>query len=311
MQADQAQQQKQLSDHLLDAAGISVDRLPMLNVIFDRMATHCADNLRTLSASPSYFSLSMVRNGRLGDILEEYENRAVAAVFNAPEWDARILIGLDRDFIFTMVEVLFGADGTEPPLDEERSFSNVEVRVAQVLFERIGRALQSSFAATSEATFKLERIETRMDFAVVGRRNNMAVCANILLQALNRGGEMFVVIPHSALNPLRQSLSQVMSGENTTMDPNWSRQMHTEIERTEVELKAVLEEHELTLGEVGDFKIGQVIELSATPRTLARLECNDQLLFWCEIGQLDGHYSLRIKDQVDQKQEFIDDILPR
>lgn len=310
-EAAHAEHQKQLSDRLLDAAGISVERLPMLNVIFDRMTTYCADALRTMSTSPSYFSLSSVHNGRLGDILEAYEPNAIAAVFYTPEWDSRILVGFDRDFVFTMIEVLFGSDGAEPPLDEERSFTNVEIRVTQALIDRVGKALQMAFATTSEITLKLERIETRMDFAVIGRRNNMVVCANLLLQSLGRGGELFVVIPHSALNPLRQSLTHVTSGDVTSSDPNWSRQMKTEIQRTEVELKAVLEERMLTLDEVANLRVGQVIELRATPRTLVRLECNDELLFWCQLGQSDGCYALQVANPVDQKREFIDDILSR
>jgi flagellar motor switch protein FliM len=306
-----ADHQKQLSDHLLDAAGISVDRLPMLNVIFDRMATLCGDALRSMSTSPCYFSLSNIHNGRLGDILEAYEPNAIAAVFYASEWDSRIVVGFDRDFVFTMIEVLFGSDGTEPPLDEERSFTNVEIKVTQALIDRVGKALQMAFASTSRITLKLERIETRMDFAVIGRRNNMAVCVNILLQALARGGELFVVIPHSALNPLRQSLTHVTPGDGQSTDPGWSRQMHTEIERTEVALTAVLEEQMLTLDDVANFQIGQVIDLRATPRSLIRLECNDQTLFWCHLGQSEGCYSLKIADPVDQKQEFIDDILSR
>lgn len=308
---NQGDHQKPLSDRLLDAAGISVDRLPMLNVIFDRMANYCADSFRTMSASPSYFSVSGIHNGRLGDTLEAYEPNAIAAVFHVPEWDSRILVGFDRDFIFTMIEVLFGSDGAEPPLDDERSFTNVEIRVSQALIDRVGKALQMAFATISQITLKLERIETRMDFAVIGRRNNMAVCANLLLQALARGGELFVIIPHSALNPLRQSLTHVVSGDASSSDPNWSRQMQTEIQRTEVQLKAVLEEHMLTLDEVANLRVGQVIELDATPRTLIRLECNDQLLYWCELGQSNGSYALRVTDPVDQKREFIDDILSR
>ena len=76
-------------------------------------------------------------------------------------------------------------------------------------------------------------------------------------------------------------------------------------------LKAVLEERPFSLGEVAKFHVGQVIELDATPRTLARLESNNQVLFWCQIGQLDGFYAMQVADPVDQKREFVDDILSR
>jgi len=311
MNAPQPQaQHNDIRDMLLDAAGLSLDRLPMLHVIFDRMATYCADGLRHLAASPSYYSLSHVESGRIGDLLEMYEANAVAGVFHVPVWDSHIIAGFDRDFVFTMVEVLFGADGTEPPVDDERSFSNIEIRIAQALFDVVGKALQASFALITDAQFKFERIETRMDFAVIGRRNNMAVAAKFLLQALNRGGEMFIIIPQAALTPMRQTLARV-STESTARDPGWTKQIHTEVKKTEVKLRAVLEEHPATLEEVANFQVGQVIQLQATPRSRVKLESSDQPLFWCHLGQAEGYYTLRVDDFIDQEQEFVDDVINR
>jgi flagellar motor switch protein FliM len=300
-----------IRDMLLDSAGLSLDRLPMLHVIFDRMTTSCAEHLRHMAASPMYYSLSGLESGRVSEILEMYEANAVAGIFHAPEWDSHILIGFDRDFIYTMVEVLFGSDGSEAPVEEARGFSTIELRMAQTLFEQVAKALQASFALVTDTKFKLERIETRMDFAVIGRRNNQAVAAKFLLQALNRGGEMFVVIPQSVLNPMRKVLSRVVSGESSGRDPRWMKQIATEVKKTEVTLKAVLEERFLSLGEIADLKVGDVIELQATPRSRVKLEGNNQGLFWCNIGQSEGSYVLKVDEHIDQEKEFLDDVLPR
>src|SRR5258705_2593511 len=128
------------SDQLLGAAGLSVERMPMLHVIFDQMTNLCAEGLRSMSPSQSYFSLSSVGSSRLSDILERYESESIAAVFYAQAWDGRVMIGFDRDFVYTMVELLFGADGAEPPLDMPRVFSNVEMHVAEALFEQFSKA---------------------------------------------------------------------------------------------------------------------------------------------------------------------------
>lgn len=300
-----------IRDMLLDSAGLSLDRLPMLHVIFDRMTTSCAEHLRHMAASPMYYSLSGLESGRVSEILEIYEANAVAGIFHAPEWDSHILIGFDRDFIYTMVEVLFGSDGSEAPVEEARGFSTIELRMAQTLFEQVAKALQASFALVADTKFKLERIETRMDFAVIGRRNNQAVAAKFLLQALNRGGEMFVVIPQSVLNPMRKVLSRVVSSESSGRDPRWMKQIATEVKKTEVTLKAVLEERFLSLGEIADLKVGDVIELQATPRSRVKLEGNHQGLFWCNIGQSEGTYVLKVDEHIDQEKEFLDDVLPR
>lgn len=311
MNAMTPQPRGDIRDMLLDAAGLSLDRLPMLHVIFDRVATHCADGLRHLAASQCYYSLSHIESGRIGDVLEEYEGNAVVGVFNAPGWDSHVLVGFDRDFVFTMVEALFGSDGSEPPIDDERPFTNIETRICQTLFELVAKAMKESFSVITNTTFKFERLETRLDFAVIGRRNNQSVVAKFLLQAINRGGEMFVMIPQSALTPMRQTLARAFTGDSSVRDPAWVKQIRKEVQKTEVTLNAILESREISLDEIARLHVGQVLSLSATPKTKVKLEGNDQPLFWCQLGQAEGVYKLRIEDMVDQEQEFIDDILPR
>ncbi|MFD1695845.1 flagellar motor switch protein FliM [Roseibium aestuarii] len=300
-----------ITDRLLDAAGISVDRLPMLPVVFDRMARVMADALRQKSASPSYISVSCIENDRIGDILDEFESNALVAVLYSAEWDARVLVGFDRDFIFTLAEVLFGGDGTEPPIDEERNFSNIETRLARTVFDVAARALEESFEPIARTSLKLERIESRMDFAIVGRRNNPAVVARLLLQAIGRGGEVFVIMPHSTLNPLRQRLSQVLAGEMSTRDKQWTQHFHNEIQRTEVRLEAILEEREMTLADIASLQVGQMIELQATVRSPVTLSCNQQPIFTCQLGQLNGSYTLQIEDLINDEKDLIDDLRNR
>lgn len=304
-------------DKLLDATGISIDRLPMLQLIFDRLATNCADSVRQMSSSPAYFSFAGVQSQRTGEALRDHAYNAIAGIFHSPEWDSRILVGFDRDLIFTIVEVLFGADGSEPAYkyepdfpDDERPYTNIEMQVAQALFELVARNLKTAFAPVCDASFNFERIETRMDFATIGSRSNLAIKAQFLIQGLDNCGGMFVVIPQTALNPYRQNLSRVLSG-SAARDPRWSKQIQSKVQHTEVTLAAVLEERSISLGEISALQIGQVIELQASPRSLVRLQCNDETVFWCQLGQRDGSYVLKIQDSANQEQEFFDDLLSR
>lgn len=292
---------------LIEAGGLSLDRLPMLHVVFDRLTSGCSDNLKHLLASPAFFSFSGVRSGRFGEMLDAYDNNAVAGIFHAPEWDSHILVGLDRDFLYTMVEALFGSDGGEPPVEEERAFSALELKLAHTIFEQVGKALESSFSLVSMTPFKLERTETRMEFAVIGGRSNKAVEAKFGLQALNRGGEMFIILPQSVINPMRPALSRVLTGDSAGRDPKWTQQISAEVQKARVTLRAVLEERTLTLGEIADLKIGQVLELDATPATRVKLEGNDRPLFWCHMGQAQGSYMLRVDEVIAQDKGDTDD----
>jgi flagellar motor switch protein FliM len=310
MAATQSPPRTSLTDILLDQAGLSLERLPMLHVIFDRVASQCSDALRQISTTPAYLQLDELTTGRIGDILDG-SGAAVAAVYHSRELDSQILIGLDRAFVFTLIEAMFGGDGSEPPFGDERVLSTIETRVVQLICDHAANALQASFAAVAPATFKFERMETRMDFAVIGRRNNHAVVAHVMLQALERTGRLFIVIPQVALNPIRQNLARDATAEASPRDPRWTKQLEAEVGRTTVSLRAVIEEPGLTLGDVAALRVGEVLKLRATPRTPIKLEAQDQALFWCQLGQADGLYTVCVEDRIDQRQEFLDGIAGR
>jgi flagellar motor switch protein FliM len=231
------------------------------------------------------------------------------AIFQAQAWDTRILIGLDDQLVFATVEALFGGDSSEPPVPTGRPLSTVETDVAQIMFEQSAKALQTAFSAFVETTFKFERMETRVDFANVVPRSSFAVMASIQLRILDRDGEMFIVIPQSGLTAIRQSLGRDVANDTATRDPRWSRQIRDEISRTEVAIRAVIEEKSFCLEDIAALQVGQILKLQATARSRVKLESSDHALFWCQLGQADGRYTLRIEEPVDQEQEFLDDIL--
>jgi flagellar motor switch protein FliM len=298
-----------IRDLLLDAANPSIDQLPLLPVIFDRLGTQLAERLRGLSSALPHVSLNSLTAARVGDTLDTYEMRAVVGLFYAPGWDTRVIVGFDRDFVYSATEMLLGGDGSEPPAEDVRNLSNIEVQISQFLFDQVAPAMQAAFAGVSETRFRLERTETRMDFAGAGRRSQPAVVARFILQAINRGGEMFIIIPQSVLSPIRQALSRVVQKDVTPSDPAWARKINEKVKRTEVTIRAVAETRDLTLGDLASLRVGQVLKLQATTRSRIKVESSEQPLFWAFLGQNEGCYTLCIDESIDPEREFINDVL--
>ena len=303
--------QADFRDLLLKASNLSIDQLPLLPVILDRVGAQLAERLRTLSSALPHVTLNELTTARIGDTLDAYEMRAVTGLFYAVGWDAPVIAGFDRDFVFSAVEMLLGGDGSESPVEDERNLSSVEVQISQYIFEEVGTALQAAFAGISSPRFRLERTETRMDFAGAGRRNHQAIVAKFILQAINRGGEMFVIIPQSALLPMRKALARPAPSDTAPTDSTWTRQMGQEIRRASVTIRAVAETRALTLGDVADLHVGQILALEATANSRIRVESADQPLFWAYLGQNDGYHTLCIDETFDEQREFINEVLAR
>jgi flagellar motor switch protein FliM len=81
--------------------------------------------------------------------------------------------------------------------------------------------------------------------------------------------------------------------------------MQQEIQNTDVEISAVLEERRMTLVELASLKVGQLLPLDARVDGRIRLISNNEPLFLCEIGQSEGRFALRV-DQVLERQGRIE-----
>ena len=307
----QAEVRRDGPERLLDSAGVSVERMPMLHVIFDRMATQCSESLRQLSTAPAYVTVSSMKTERIGNILESYEGRAVVAVLHAQSWDARVMFGLENRLVFTLVEALYGGDGTEMPYVESRALTNIELRVAQKILDLVARTLQAGFSSVVETRFKFERLESRMDFAVIAPRNNFSVITQINVRVLGRAGELFIVIPQAALTPIRQNLSRDLSNEVSAPDPFWSKKIHSEVGRAEVSVRAVIEErlHSRRYRRPlcrQDPRIAGRRRAAASSSKEIRSRCSG-----ASSGRRKANIHCESTISIDSEQEFLDDLLGR
>lgn len=298
-----------LRERLLAGGGLSIERLPLLRTVFEDMASRLEEAFRGVCDPSAKFLVAEIAAGRTNDILQSLECCASTAAFVGLEQESKLLTGIDRKFVFALLEALFGADGSEAPFEDDRELSKVEIRVARFAFGRSIEALEASFASVANISFDTTRTPIGADIAVDGRKNAWTMMCRCRLSAFGREGEMVLAIPQTVLDPFREALSREPFVGAPLLDSDWAKRMENRVTQTEVSVHAVMEKPGLTLADIARLEVGQIVELPISPTSLIKLECEGQALFWCELGQKDGVYTIRIEDLVDQDQEFIDDVL--
>ncbi len=287
---------------LFDKAAFSATRYPRLQTVFERMLVANVDALREVFATPPQYVFKDIQAEPLGKVLDAIHEEGIAAIFAVPEWRSRIVFTIDRAFVYAITELAFGGDGAEPPFEAKRRFSHIEKNVSRAVLSVAARALQASLAPVSSAlTLVFERIETAMDTVSIDNRDSKAVVARFELRAAGRVGRLQLVIPEAAVRATRTPTGA--PGEEPSADSPEAGlyfQMQREIKKTDVQLTAILEERQVTLAEVAAFRVGQVIPLDARIDGRIRLECNSQPLFTCEVGQLEGAYTLRVDETLER-----------
>jgi flagellar motor switch protein FliM len=284
---------------ILNSALVSYERLPMLEIVFDRLVRMLSTSLRNFTSDNVEVSLDNITAIRFGDYLNSIPLPAMLGVFKAEEWDNFGLLMVDSTLTYSIVDVLLGGRrGTAAMRIEGRPYTTIERNLVERLISVVLNDLTSTFDPLSPVTFRFERLETNPRFAAIARPANAAVLARLRVDMEDRGGRMELLLPYATLEPVRELLLQMFMGEKFGRDSIWETHLSGELWQTDVEINAVLDEFPMTLGEVLAWKPGTKLDLDCTPQSMVELRCGDVQLFRGPMGRRGGHIAVKIQDRL-------------
>ncbi|NKC31689.1 flagellar motor switch protein FliM [Falsiroseomonas selenitidurans] len=274
---------------------VSYERLPMLEIVFDRLVRLMSTALRNFTSDNVEVSIDGITSLRFGDYLNSIPLPAMISVFKAEEWDNYGLVVVDSALIYSVVDVLLGGRrGTSPMRIEGRPYTTIERTLVQRLVGVVLSDLSDAFAPISNVRFRFERLEVNPRFAAISRNSNAAVLVRLRVDMENRGGELQLLLPYATLEPVRELLLQQFMGEKFGRDSIWETHLAEELRQTGVALDVVLDEQTMSLADVLRLKVGDSIALGVGPGAPVRLRCGDTSLFEGHVGRRNDRLAVRV-----------------
>ena len=257
---------------IINSALVSYERLPMLEIVFDRLVRLMTTSLRNFTSDNVEVSLDNISSIRFGDYLNSIPLPAILAVFRAEELDNYGLLTVDSNLIYSIVDVLLGGRrGTAAMRIEGRPYTTIERVLVQRMIEAVLHDLKSAFEPLHPVSFSLDRLETNPRFAAIARPANAAILVKLRIDMEDRGGRIELLLPYATLEPIRKMLLQQFMGEKFGRDNIWEGHLATELWTTQMEVRAVLDEQQVPLSRVLNMQIGDTLMLNATPDSLVEL----------------------------------------
>ncbi|MHA1539729.1 MAG: flagellar motor switch protein FliM [Alphaproteobacteria bacterium] len=283
---------------MLNKTDVNYERLPMLEVVFDRLVRLMSTSLRNFTSDNVEVHLESISSIRFGDYLDDLTETSMIGVFKAEEWDNYGLFTVSSSMIYSVVDVLLGGRRGAPMSMEGRPYTTIERSLVEKMLILVLNDLSVSFDPLSPVTFRFDRLETNARFAVIVRPANISILARFRVEMEERGGAIELLLPYATLEPIREVLLQMFMGEKFGRDSIWEGHLATQLTQTDVVLEAVLEESEMLLTDVLKWDIGSRVILDAAPDTPVTLKCNDVPMFTGGMGQKAGNIAISIDQKL-------------
>ncbi|WP_262691467.1 flagellar motor switch protein FliM [Kordiimonas aestuarii] len=286
---------------LINSALVSYERLPMLDIIFDRMVRMMSTSLRNFTSDNIEVSLDNITSVRFGDYLNSIPLPAMLAVFRAEEWDNYGLMTIDSSLIYSIVDVLLGGRrGTAAMRIEGRPYTTIEQTLVERMISVVLKDMCGAFEPLSPVNFTFDRLETNPRFATIARPPNAAILIKLRVDMEDRGGRLEVLFPYATLEPVRELLLQRFMGEKFGRDSIWETHLATELWRADVDLHAIMDETTMSLRDVMNLQVGQTIMFNKTPNDEVVLKCGDVPMVSGAIGRAGQHVAVQVRQTAER-----------
>jgi flagellar motor switch protein FliM len=280
---------------IIDSAMVSYERLPMLEIVFDRLVRLMTTSLRNFTSDNVEVSLDRITSVRFGEYLNSIPLPSILAVVKAEDWENFGLFTVDSNLIYAMIDVLLGGRrGQTATRVDGRPYTTIESNLVKRMIEVVLADAEQAFRPISPVKFNVDRLETNPRFAAISRPTNAAILVRLRIDMEDRGGAIEMLLPYATIEPIRETLLQSFMGDKFGRDPIWEGHLATEISQAEVEVDAVLYEEMLPLKRLMDLDVGDTLMLELKPDALVKVRCGDVALTEGRMGRVGDRIAVRV-----------------
>jgi flagellar motor switch protein FliM len=279
---------------LLDQSVVNYEKLPMLEVIYDKFERLLSTSLRQYTADNVDVTIVGMTSIRFGDYLNQIPLPAGIVVVNAVGLDDYVLLVYESDLIYAVVDVMLGGRKSKPLPVTGRSFTAIERNILDTLTEIALANLGEAFGPIAPVQFKAERMEVNPRFTVISQEANVAILVTVRVNLEGREGKMQFCLPYATLEPIREQLLQQFMGEKFGQDNIWENHLSQELYHTTMKMDAVLDTLTFSLNDVLEWRVGDTIMLDSRSHSPVQLACGGVVKLVGVMGRAMDYKAVRV-----------------
>ncbi len=270
-------------------------RMPTLEMINERFARHTRISLFNLLRRNADVSVGGVQIMKYGDYIHTlYVPTSINLLRVSPLRGTALLV-MDAKLVFKLVDNFFGGDGRHAKI-EGREFTPTELRLINKVIGQFFGDLEDSWQPVMPLKFEVSGHEVNPAMANVINPSEVVVVSSFQVDLDGGMGEFHVTMPYAMLEPIKDTLVSGYQRAEEELDEQWLSSLQKEVLEAPMELGLSIAERQLTLRDVVDFEVGDIIPIDIPDKL--KLTANRVPIFTCNLGTSRGNLAVKILNEI-------------
>jgi flagellar motor switch protein FliM len=271
--------------------------LPILEAIHERFSHRLRVALFELLHRDVEITIDGMETRGYSDFIATLEAPSSVNIVTLEPLNGPGLVVFEKRLIFAVVDMFFGGRGRmENPL-QPRDFTTTENRFIQRLLTITSRAVEAAWEPFLAVCWKHVSSESNPQFvtAINPQEVLQVITVRITLHE-DVTVTLYFALPFSMLESVRGPLLASLRKEHASRDKHLAKRLREGVENSEITVRGVLAETELTVDELLSLKVGDFIPIEVT--TKATLEAEGVPVYVGQYGVAQGRRALQIDHKI-------------
>jgi flagellar motor switch protein FliM len=280
---------------------VSKEQIRALHILHEDFAKLATASLSGMLRTMVDLELEAVEQISYSEYQLAIASPTCAFVFNMEPLKGGAVLELNTHVASIMIHRLLGGNGFEVPAT--RDFTEIERAVVERVGLRTMVDLQQAWQHVGAFVFRILQLETNPQFIQVTSPNEVILVATFRIKIGPVAGGLSVGYPYLLLESLMARLgAQRWSSSSTAAASPESRSfvLH-ELSQSNLLLRAFLGSTRLTVQELLELRVGQLLPLETKPDDVVRVEINDVPTFSGRPGTHRKHLAVEILGRLDER----------
>lgn len=258
------------------------------------MTTFFSSQLRTYVQ----ISVASVDQIPFEEFIRSIPNMTLINVFEVPPLDGNILMEINPNIAYSMLDRIMGGAGESP--NKVNSLTEIETKIMTNLFERSFDNLREAWATIADIDPILTELEVNPQFLQMISPNETVVVISFNTVIGETSGMINICIPHVVLEPIVPNLSvrYWMQSNKKETTPQQLDTIQKQLKYSELPLIAELGESEITIEDFLFLDVGDVIQLNKSIETPLILKVGNIPKFTVQPGKLKNKMAVQVLEQL-------------
>lgn len=236
-------------------------KMPGLEMINDGLARLLRSSISTFVMKYTDIGIQNVDTMKYSDFMKTIPMPSSINIFTMEPLKGLALLVLEAPLVFAFIEFFFGGSSAQHVKSEGRAFTQIEQRVIQKVVNIALADINAAWQVVAQVTPEYVGSEINPQFVSIVTPAEIVIKIDIDIEIEDFAGKMFLCIPYSMIEPLKEKLYSGIHGDKFEIDHRWAEVLKKSLFETSVNLSVDLGSMEVMVKDIMDFEVGNIINM--------------------------------------------------